>query len=128
MRIDSLSQKRIIVEGRINGKPGSFLIDTGASIGLIAKDRTKQYGLIQGRRYLGTLTGASGNEINARFMCDTQMELVGKPVSQFILSDISGIRESIRRETGYEILGIIGLSQMRTMGMRIDTMDNHIEI
>ena len=37
-KINSLSEKRLIVECNVNGKTAAFLIDTGASIGLIDKN------------------------------------------------------------------------------------------
>ena len=41
MRIKSLSEKRLIVEGKVNNKIAQFLIDTGACIGLIDEDKVK---------------------------------------------------------------------------------------
>jgi len=38
------------------------------------------------------------------------------------------VRNSIERETGIEILGIIGLSQMKITSMQVDANDNMIII
>ena len=38
----SLSEKRLIVNGKVNGKDWPFLLDTGASIALIDKDMVKK--------------------------------------------------------------------------------------
>ena len=69
-RIKSKSDKRLIIEGLVNGKPACFLVDTGASVGLIHYDKRKEYDLLVGRRYNGTLVGAGGEMRNIRY-CDT---------------------------------------------------------
>lgn len=47
----SLSDKRLIIEAEVNGKKGFFLIDTGASVGLIAEDKVKKFDIVRGRKY-----------------------------------------------------------------------------
>ena len=42
-RIKSKSEKRLIVEGQVNGKLAYFLLDSGASVGLIDKSKKKKY-------------------------------------------------------------------------------------
>lgn len=117
-RIKSKSDKRLIIEGRVNGKAAYFLLDSGASVGLMDDNQRRDYDLVKGKIYNGTLVGAGG-EISARH-CDTFVEFEGKIIPQFLLADISGVVSSIRRETGIEILGIISLSQMGMIGMNID--------
>lgn len=124
-RIKSLSDKRLIIEGLVNGKPARFLLDSGASVALIDKDKKKEYGLKEGRRYNGTLIGAGGEMRNVRH-CDTFVEFEGKTIPQFLLADISGVVESIKRETGVEILGIISLPQMSFIGMNIDINSSEV--
>lgn len=126
-KIRSLSDKRLIVECTVNGRQGNFLVDTGASVGLIAEDRVRKFGLLEGRRYPGTLIGAGGEISGVRY-CNTLANLKGKDIPQFLIADISAVRESIRRETGVEILGIISLPQMKIAGMQVDANDNLIII
>lgn len=123
--ICSKSDKRLIVECDVGGKTANFLIDTGASLGLIDDNQRKKYNLIVGRKYNGTIIGAGG-ELNNPRICDTFVKLKDKTITQFILTDISGIVDSIKRETGIKILGIIGLPQMKFVGIQIDTNDNMI--
>lgn len=127
MRIKSESEKRLIVEGQVNGKSAYFLIDTGASVGLIDKEKKKKYGLKEGFRYHGTLIGAGGEMKDVKH-CDTFMEFEGKTIPQFLLADISNVVKSIKRETGIEILGIISLPQMKFAGIGIDSNDMEIII
>lgn len=125
--IKSKSEKRLIVECTVNGKKGDFLIDTGASVALIAEDRVKKYGLAKGRKYPGSIVGAGG-EIDGVYYCNTFANLEGKDIPQFLIADISEIRRSIEREIGVEILGIISLPQMKIAGIQIDANDNLIII
>ena len=124
-RIKSLSDKRLIIEGIVNDKPAYFLLDSGASVALIDKDRKKEYGLKEGRRFEGTIIGAGGEMRNVRH-CDTFVHFGGKVIPQFLLADISGVVKSIKNETGIEILGIISLPQMSMIGLNIDI--NSLEV
>ena len=121
----SLSDKRLIIEAEVNGKKGFFLIDTGASVGLIADDKVKKFDIVRGRKYPGSLVGAGG-EMEDVYYCNTLVRFGGKDIPQFLITDISGVRSSIERETGIEILGIIGLSQMKIASMQVDANDNMI--
>ena len=125
MRIKSLSEKRLIVEGKVNNKTAQFLIDTGACIGLIDEDKVREYGLLRGKRYSGTLIGVGGEMGNVRH-CDTFVHIEDRVIPQFLLADISEVVKSIKRETGVEVLGIISLPQMKMVGMGIDANDNLI--
>ena len=123
----SLSDKRLIIEADVNGKKGFFLIDTGASVGLIAEDKVKKFDIVRGRKYPGSLVGAGG-EMEDVYYCNKLVRFGGKDIPQFLITDISGVRNSIERETGIEILGIIGLSQMKIIGLQVDANDNMIII
>lgn len=125
MRIKSESEKRLIVEGQVNGKSAYFLIDTGASVGLIDKAKKKKYGLKEGFRYHGTLIGAGG-EIKNVHHCDTSVIFQGREIPQFLFADIDNVIKSIKRETGIEILGIISLKQMEFIGMNLDINSHEV--
>lgn len=124
-RIKSISDKRLIVEGLVNGKKAHFLIDTGASVALMDYDQRKNYDLVVGRRYSGTIIGAGGEMRNVRH-CDTFAHIEDRTIPQFLLADISGVVESVKRETGIEILGIISLPQMKMANIALDCNDNEI--
>lgn len=124
-RIKSLSEERIIVEAKINGEAACFLIDTGASVGMIDYCQRNDYGLKVGRKYGGTIIGAGGRMKNVSH-CDTFVELKGKTIPQFLFADISSVVESIERETGVKILGIIALPQMKWAGINIDTNSGEV--
>ena len=125
IQINSKSTKRLIIEGIVNGKAANFLIDTGASVGLIDDTQVKRYGLLVGKRFNGTLVGAGGEMCNIKH-CNTFVEVGGKSIPQFLIADIEGVVKSIERETGIKILGIISLPQMKMVGMNVDSNDNLI--
>lgn len=124
-RIKSESEKRLIVQGSVNGKTACFLIDSGASVGMMDYNQRKDYDLAVGRRFNGTIIGAGGEMRNVRH-CDTFLILQNNVIPQFLLADISGVVESIKRETGIEILGILSLPQMGMVGMNIDVNSHEI--
>lgn len=124
-RIKSEAETRLIVECLVNDKPAYFLLDSGASVGFLDKDKKKEYKLKEGRIFAGTIVGAGGTMKNVRH-CDTFVYFGGKPITQFLLADISNVVESIKRETGIEILGIISLPQMAQIGMNLDI--NSLEV
>ena len=126
-KVKSLSEERLIIEGLVNGKEAYFLIDTGASVGMMDYGKRYDYDLKVGRRYGGTLMGVGGEMRNVRH-CDTFLHVGDRVVPQFLLADISGVVESIQRETGIEILGIISLPQMKMANLSIDCNDNEIII
>lgn len=122
----SLSNKRLIINGKVNGKDWPFLLDTGASIALIDKDMIKKAKLIKGKSYNGTIVGAGG-ELEDLHYCNTFVEFPnGKKVAQFILADISHVKDSIYRETGIEILGIISLPQMKFLTIQLDLANENV--
>ena len=123
-KIKSLSERRLIIPAKLNGKDANFLVDTGATVALVSDRIKKKYGLMVGKKFPKPLVGAGG-EFNAYF-CNTPAYLEGKPLTQFLLADIRNVAESIRQETGITIHGIISLPQMQFVGMQIDTKDNTI--
>lgn len=127
IHLKSQSDKRIIVEGKVNGKTANFLIDTGASVALVDDTQINKYGLSIGKRYNGTIVGAGGEMRDVRY-CNTFVEIGDKMLSQFLIADINGVVKSIKKETGVEILGIISLPQMKFANMNIDANDSLIII
>ena len=81
-RIKSISDKRLIIEAKVNDKKAYLLVDTGASIGLIDNNKRKRFDLSVGREYNGTLVGAGGEMRNVRH-CNTFVEFENKVIPQF---------------------------------------------
>lgn len=123
----SLSEKRLLISCVHEGQRVVFLVDTGASVGLIDKYAPKSLNLKKGRKYSGTLIGAGGN-IDTAYICDNLFTIESKQCNQFIFANLSDIQESIYKETGYKILGILGLPQMKQLGIKIDVIANTITV
>lgn len=121
--IKSVSDKRIIVPGMINGREYYFLVDTGASIALISE---KVRGLDIGKRFGGSIEGAGGS-IRAR-ICNTFVKIGGKDFSQFLATNLDNLIASIAEETNVEIAGIIALPQMKFYDVEIDTAEGTIKL
>lgn len=124
-KIKSESTKRLILRVTVNNKPAYFLIDTGASTGIMDNNQIKKYDLKEGRVFGSTIIGAGGEMNNVKY-CNTFVNVEDKVIPQFLLANISDIVKSIKQETGIEILGIIGLPQMKMCGISIDCNDNEI--
>ena len=119
-RVKSETDKRLIVEVKVNGKSAYMLIDTGASAGMIDVNQADDFDVVVGNKYCGSIVGAGGEMQDVRHT-HTMAEFEGKKIPQFLLADISNIVRSIKRETGVKILGIISLKQMQVIGLNIDT-------
>lgn len=124
-KIKSQSTKRLILPATVNDKSAYFLIDTGASTGIMDKNQVKKYDLKEGRNFGSTIVGAGG-EMKGVTYCNTFVNVEDKVIPQFLLADISDVVKSIKHETNIEILGIIGLPQMKMCGISIDCNDNEI--
>lgn len=122
----SLSDSRLIIEATLNGKVARFLLDTGATVGLLSDSVVRKYRLMQGKKFPRSLVGAGG-EFTAHY-CLTFAYIDSKPITQFLIADIDNVVRSIREETGIEIAGIISLPQMKQAGIQIDANDNLILI
>lgn len=119
--MEFLSDKRPIVECRIGGLTANFLLDTGASVAFIDRTFVNEYALSEGKKYHGKVMGAGGEMRGVRY-CNSFVTLPnGKDVAQFLLADISGVRASIKEETGIDIVGIISWPQMKFAGITINT-------
>lgn len=125
LEFKSKSDKRLIVEGIINGRKAMMLVDTGATVGLLSEGIKKPYKLKM-RKHSITLAGAGGT-FKAEH-CETPLLLGRTMIHQFYVADISDVISSIKRQTGIEIQGIISLPQCKVAEMEIDTDDNLIRI
>ena len=86
----------------------------------------KKAKLIKGKSYNGTIVGAGG-ELKDLHYCNSFVEFPNdKKVAQFILADISHVKDSIYKETGIEILGIISLPQMKFLNIQLDLANENV--
>lgn len=124
MEFKSITEERLIIQAVLNKKQHYFLIDTGATVGLIS-DKIK--GIKKGRKFNGSVVGVGG-QMGSMYISDTFVTVGDKQLSQFLITNIDGIIDSIKKETGIEISGIISLPQLKLYGAEIDTDDGFVMI
>lgn len=123
-----LSDTRPLVEVEINGRPAVMLIDTGSSTGLIDIDQMDEYGFSLMAKTDMVISSIGGKRCESYRVRDLWVRLEGIALYQFLATDISLIAESIHKETGYRISGIIGYDQIKNAEIKIDASDNLITI
>ena len=123
-----LSDTRPLVEVEINGRPAVMLVDTGSSTGLIDINQMDEYGFSLMAKTDMVISSIGGKRCESYRVRDLWVRLEGIALYQFLATDISLIAESIHKETGYRISGIIGYDQIKNAEIKIDVSDNLITI
>ena len=123
-----LSDSRPLVEVEINGRPAVMLVDTGSSTGLIDINQMDEYGFSLMAKTDMVISSIGGKRCESYRVRDLWVRLEGISIYQFLATDISLIAESIYKETGYRISGIIGYDQIKNAEIKIDASNNQIKI
>ena len=123
-----VTDKRPIIEVSINGKRAYMLVDTGASIGVIDSRVLGKYGVGKGSEMGGSVTGVGGIQEDVCHTKNCTVDVGGVKLYQFVTFNISSVADSIERETGIEIDGIIGTTQIKMSEMKIDLDNGYIKI
>lgn len=123
-----LSDSRPLVEVEINGRPAVMLVDTGSSTGLIDINQMDEYGFSLMAKTDMVISSIGGKRCESYRVRDLWVRLEGISIYQFLATDISLIAESIHKETGYRISGIIGYDQIKNAEIKIDASNNQIKI
>lgn len=123
-----LSDSRPLVEVEINGRSAVMLVDTGSSSGLIDINQMDDYGFSLMAKTDIEISSIGGKRCESYRVRDLWVRLEGISIYQFLATDISLIAESIYKETGYRISGIIGYDQIKNAEIKIDASNNQIKI
>lgn len=123
-----LSDSRPLVEVDINGRPAVMLVDTGSSTGLIDINQMDEYGFSLMAKTDMVISSIGGKQCESYRVRDLWVGLEGIAIYQFLATDISLVVESIYKETGYRISGIIGYDQIKNAEIKIDASNNQIKI
>lgn len=123
-----LSDSRPLVEVEINGRPAVMLVDTGSSTGLIDVNQMDEYGFSLMAKTDMIIISIGEKQCESYRVRDLWVRLEGISIYQFLATDISLIAESIYKETGYRISGIIGYDQIKNAEIKIDASNNLITI
>lgn len=122
----SVVNNRLLLPIKVNGKSVYFLVDTGASIALVDITKQKELKFKLGSQLAGGLVGAGGEINEVYHVKDLDVDFNGHKIFQFVATNIDGVKASIKRETDYEIFGILSLKQMQDLGMIIDTASGNV--
>lgn len=123
-----LSDSRPLVEVEINGRPAVMLVDTGSSTGLIDINQMDEYGFSLMAKTDMVIISIGEKQCESYRVRDLWVRLEGIAIYQFLATDISLVVESIYKETGYRISGIIGYDQIKNAEIKIDASNNQIKI
>lgn len=122
MIIKSLSDKRIIIEAKVNTSSIKLLVDTGSSVNILDTAKSKKLDFKPGR-LVGHLTNAGNTKIEAYIIKNMEVIIADTfKVYQWVTYSLEGIKQSIKQETGLEIDGILGLPAIKEleMGIRVN--------
>lgn len=113
-----------IIKGKVGDKEAYFLLDTGAKLGLIDSKQKDEFKLSDGRIFMGVIVGAGGDTTKYSYYCDTKITIGEKEINNFVFMDMTNIVNSILRDSGIKILGVISYPQIKELGIIIDPVNN----
>ena len=98
-----------LVEARVNGRPGLFVLDTGANMSVVDDDHVATFGL--GVPAAGRGGGvAIGGHVTARLAAIRSLEIGGLRIRQrqMVVADIGNLMAAMRPLAGGAVHGLIG--------------------
>ena len=113
-----LNRTRPLIEVFVNGKKTAMLIDTGSSMNIICTEKLQRYGIDSKsvKRSVNTINGKS----EVYLVSNIEVYCKNESVDNFYSVNISNSCTSIERETGVEVIGILGTPAIRQLRMVID--------
>lgn len=109
------------VEGTLNGKPATFVLDTGANMSVVHSAYAEQFGLSPQRGVRGAASGIGGGGNASRSSIEElQLGSVDTGQETVMLADLSHVERPLARLSNTPIHGIIGQDVMREHGAVID--------
>ncbi len=127
-KIEIVSDSRIIIELEINNKKCFVLIDTGSSVSILDIQKTKIFDYDKNGKYPNPIIGVN-NSVQYMYYVKNASVKIGKiSTFQFVVGNISNIRDIIKNETGYEICGIIGYHTIKEVGLILNPLENIVYI
>ena len=121
-----LNRNRPLIDVEINGVKAAMLIDTGSSMNIICTEKLQRYGIDSKavKRSVNTINGQS----EVYLVSNIEVYCKNESVDNFYSVNISNSCTSIERETGVEVVGILGTPAIRQLRMVIDVSRGIITI
>lgn len=110
-----------LVEARINGQSGSFVLDTGANVTVINEAQTDRFGVSGGgglAGVAGVLPAAASGQANQVSIDSFEIGSIPIRQSRVVTADLGQLLTAFGRVAGEEVAGIIGqdvLTEHRAM-------------
>ena len=110
-----------LVTVRINGREGTFILDTGANATVLHSGAAERFGVGEGSVVPGVAIGLGGS-MQARRAPIESMEIGGVPIrrSDVMTSNLGQIEQVLGRVSGRSVSGIVGQDVMKEHRAVID--------
>lgn len=116
-----------IVKGTLNGKKAYFLLDTGASVSILDLKKSSEYGVGIGNTEDIGVAGYGGATSDITELTNVDLRFgTERMKDKFSGKDIGYLIEVIRKNTGFEIVGIVGNNNITTSKLILDFENNVI--
>lgn len=110
-----------LVEGQVNGKRATFLLDTGANATVVHRGHAETFGLVPQRGVFGTAAGLGGTLQASRASVESlRVEDQEIRQSHVMIADLSQVENVLGRLSRQPIHGILGQDVMREHRAVID--------
>lgn len=109
------------VEATLNGKPATFVLDTGANMSVVHAAYAERFGLAPQRGVRGAAAGLGGGGAASRASVEAlRLGSVDIGQAHVVLADLSQVEGPLAKLAGRPIHGIIGQDVMGEHGAVID--------
>jgi hypothetical protein len=110
-----------LVNGTLNGKPATFVLDTGANVSVIHQPYAADFGLTPQRGVTGAAVGLGGGMKATRASVET-LQIADVQIRQrhLMIADLSQLESILGRLTRSPIHGIVGQDVLREHRAVID--------
>jgi hypothetical protein len=117
-----------VIEGKINGRPAYFIVDTGASCSILNESRSGHFGFTFKSRNAADLVTGLGGEAMISLAYNCQIELGPLKIRSitFRTKPNDYLTQLIRQNEKIDVAGIIGADVLKRYNIRIDFGANTI--
>jgi len=110
-----------LVEGTLNGKPATFVLDTGANVSVVHASHAEAFGLVPQRGVFGAAAGLGGALKATRSSIEgLRLGAIDIRQDHLMVADLSQVERLLGRLSRTPIHGIIGQDVMREHHAVID--------
>ncbi|MDX9997372.1 MAG: retropepsin-like aspartic protease [Phenylobacterium sp.] len=119
--MDELRTGHHLVEVTLNGRPATFVVDTGANVTVLDAPEAEAFGLAPRLGMRGAAIGLGGST-GARLWSLQELRIGEVPVRQrtIVTTDLSQVTGALSRVSNRQILGIVGQDVLKAHQAVID--------